>query len=124
METCINKKTCNFKPKNIWVFITILSIITLGIIIWSAPRLLNLAFEKSTKMLEKSFIEKAPPEYSSRIHNDFENFILAFKEGNLKKEDLKKLSKLIQSTNEDGELVQEEIDELLEFIETITPGLR
>ena len=110
--------------KKTWIFATTILVIALGIILWSTPRILNMAFEKSTKMLERSLIEKAPPEYSSRIHNDFESFIPAFKKNKLKREDLKKLSELIKSANEDKELAQQEIDEILELIETMTPGLK
>ena len=110
--------------KKPWIFATVIFVITFGIVIWSTPRILNMAFEKATRTLEENFIRKAPPEYSPRIYRDFDKFILAFKGNKLKREDLTKLSEVIKSANEDKELVQQEIDEILEFIETITPGLK
>ncbi|MDI6840077.1 MAG: hypothetical protein QMD71_04360 [bacterium] len=102
-----------------WLITVIVLLVALAAILISAPRILNITFEKATRILEQNFVKQAPPEYETRIRADFDNFIIAFKKNKIKNEALQRLSSLIKKANEDKKLTQPEIDEILAFIETI-----
>ena len=107
-----------------WIIKVVVLIIFLIAIILVAPKILTRAFEESTKRIETSLINKSPPEYTMRIQNDFAILISEFKKNKIKQEDLAKLSEIIKSANQDGNLDTLEIHRILELIETITPGLK
>ncbi|MBI4723161.1 MAG: hypothetical protein HY769_09260 [Candidatus Stahlbacteria bacterium] len=107
-----------------WIIKVAVFVAFLIAIMIAAPKILTRAFEESTKRIETSMINKSPPEYSTRIQNDFALLIAAFKKNKIKQDDLAKLSDIIKSANQDGKLDTLEIKGILELIETITPGLK
>lgn len=107
-----------------WIIRVVLLIVTLFIVFFTINRLMNGAFENTGRIIEEKVLTAVPAEDSTRVETDFDAFIFAFKKNKLDRKDLDSLSKMVKQANKDEIFTQEEAQEILTFIETITPGLK
>lgn len=107
-----------------WIIRVVLLIVTLFIVFFVIHRLINGAFESTGRIIEEKVLAAVPAEYCTKVEADFDAFILAFKKNKLDKGDLDSLSMLVKQANEDKIFTREEAQEIVTFIETITPGLK